>query len=96
MDDYEVKRCAKCWRYLPLGEFKRDARTQDRLSYRCLDCLNLQKRKGHSQLVRQATVNTIVPIDDTNSSKDATEPTDRNDRAARGRFIANPHFHGDH
>ena len=38
----------------------------------------------------------IVPIDDTNSSNDANKPTNRNDRTARGTFVANPHFHGDH
>jgi len=38
MDDYEVKRCAKCWRYLPLTDFGHDGRTRDRLTYRCNDC----------------------------------------------------------
>jgi hypothetical protein len=38
MDDYEVKRCAKCWRYRPLTDFERDGRTRDRLTYRCNDC----------------------------------------------------------
>ena len=77
-DSDNTKRCAKCWRYLPLSEFGHDGRTRDRLTYRCNDC------------------RTIVPINDTNSSDDTTKPADRNDRAAHGRFIANPHFHGDH
>jgi DNA-directed RNA polymerase subunit RPC12/RpoP len=38
MDDYEVKRCAKCWRYLPLSDFGHDGRTRDHLTYRCNDC----------------------------------------------------------
>lgn len=33
-----TKRCAKCWRYLPLSEFGHDGRTRDNLTYRCNDC----------------------------------------------------------
>lgn len=78
MNADETKRCAKCWRYLPLSDFAHDGRTRDRLTYRCNDC------------------RTIVPINDTNSSNDTAEPADRNDRTTHGRFIPNPHFHGDH
>jgi hypothetical protein len=38
MDDYEVKRCAKCWRYRLLTDFERDGRTRDHLTYRCNEC----------------------------------------------------------
>ncbi|CAB5217675.1 hypothetical protein UFOVP209_3 [uncultured Caudovirales phage] len=76
MNADETKRCAKCWRYLPLSEFGHDGRTRDNLTYRCNDC------------------RTIVPIDDTNSSKDATEPADRNDRAET--ITTTPHQHGEH
>jgi len=34
----DIKRCAKCWRYLPLTDFGLDARTRDNLTYRCNDC----------------------------------------------------------
>lgn len=34
----ETKRCAKCWRCLPLTNFGHDGRTRDRLTYRCDDC----------------------------------------------------------
>jgi len=34
----DVKRCAKCWRYLPHSDFAHDGRTRDRLTYRCNDC----------------------------------------------------------
>ena len=34
----DTKRCAKCWRYLPLTEFGHDGRTRDNLTYRCNDC----------------------------------------------------------
>jgi hypothetical protein len=38
MNADETKRCAKCWRYLPLTDFAHDGRTRDRLTYRCNDC----------------------------------------------------------
>lgn len=38
MNADETKRCAKCWRYLPLSEFGHDGRTRDNLTYRCNDC----------------------------------------------------------
>lgn len=78
MNADDTKRCAKCWRFLPLSDFGHDGRTKDNLTYRCNDC------------------RTIVPKADQSSTKNATEPTDRHDRAARGTFVANPHFHGDH
>jgi DNA-directed RNA polymerase subunit RPC12/RpoP len=34
----DTKRCAKCWRYLPLTDFGHDGRTRDNLTYRCNDC----------------------------------------------------------
>ena len=37
-DSDNTKRCAKCWRYLPLNDFAHDGRTRDRLTYRCNDC----------------------------------------------------------
>jgi hypothetical protein len=38
MNADETKRCAKCWRYLPLTDFGHDGRTRDHLTYRCNDC----------------------------------------------------------
>lgn len=38
MNAEDTKRCAKCWRYLPLADFGHDGRTRDRLTYRCNDC----------------------------------------------------------
>lgn len=38
MTDDDTKRCAKCWRYLPLSDFGHDGRTRDQLTYRCNDC----------------------------------------------------------
>jgi hypothetical protein len=59
-DPDNTKRCAKCWRYLPHSEFKRDARTKDHLSYRCLDCLGLHRRKNWGgQLVRRPELNAV-------------------------------------
>jgi hypothetical protein len=34
----DIKRCAKCWRYLPLTDFGHDGRTRDNLTYRCNAC----------------------------------------------------------
>jgi hypothetical protein len=34
----DTKRCAKCWRYLPLTDFGHDGRTRDHLTYRCNAC----------------------------------------------------------
>jgi len=60
MNTDETKRCAKCWRYLPTTDFKRDARTRDQLSYRCLDCLGLQRRKNWGgQLVPRPKPKTV-------------------------------------
>jgi hypothetical protein len=59
-DADNTKRCAKCWRYLPHSEFKRDARTKNQLSYRCLDCLGLHRRKNWGgQLVRRPEPNAV-------------------------------------
>jgi len=38
MNADDTKRCAKCWRYLPLTDFGHDGRTRDNLTYRCNDC----------------------------------------------------------
>ncbi len=38
MNADDTKRCAKCWRYLPLSDFAHDGRTRDHLTYRCNDC----------------------------------------------------------
>lgn len=38
MNVNDTKRCAKCWRYLPLSDFGHDGRTRDQLTYRCNDC----------------------------------------------------------
>jgi hypothetical protein len=38
MNADETKRCAKCWRYLPLTDFGHDGRTRDHLTYRCNAC----------------------------------------------------------
>ncbi len=60
MNADEVKRCTKCWRYLPHSEFKRDARTGDQLSYRCIDCLGLHRRKNWGgQLVPRPKSKTV-------------------------------------
>jgi hypothetical protein len=37
-DADNTKRCAKCWRYLPLTDFGHDGRTRDHLTYRCNTC----------------------------------------------------------
>lgn len=78
MNTDDTKRCAKCWRYLPLGEFGHDGRTRDNLTYRCNDC------------------RTIVPNAEQSGSETTDNSSDRNDRAAHGTFVANPHFHGEH
>lgn len=78
MNADETKRCAKCWRYLPLADFGHDGRTRDNLTYRCNGC------------------RTIVPKTAQSESNSTSEASDQNDHAPRGRFIANPHFHGDH
>lgn len=76
-----TKRCALCGLELPISDFGHDGRTRDNLTYRCNTCRAMQ---------------TIVPISDENGSHNAPKTSDRNDRAPRGRFVANPHFHGDH
>jgi len=38
----------------------------------------------------------IVPKQSDINIETVEKAANRNDRAARGRFIANPHFHGDH
>ena len=42
MDAIDVKRCSKCWRYLPITHFNHDASTSDRLTYRCGPCNYVQ------------------------------------------------------
>lgn len=87
-----TKRCALCGLELPISDFKRDARTRDSLSYRCLVCLKLQRRKGYSQLVRQVPIETIVPISTENGSDNAPKTSDQNERADT--FVST-HPHGD-
>jgi hypothetical protein len=77
----EVKRCAKCWRYLPLTDFGHDGRTRDHLTYRCNDCRAIVPNQ---------------PGFDTETAETAANRNDHADRKPSGRFIANPHFHGDH
>jgi len=38
MDDCKVKRCSKCWCWLPISVFGHDERTRDKLTYRCNAC----------------------------------------------------------
>ena len=38
MNADETKRCAKCWKFLPISDFGHDGRTMDNLTYRCNTC----------------------------------------------------------
>ena len=48
MNADETKRCAKCWRYLPLSDFGHDGRTRDNLTYRCNDCRTIVPKAEQS------------------------------------------------
>jgi hypothetical protein len=41
MTGVRLKRCCKCWRYLPITDFNYDASTSDRLTYRCSPCIEV-------------------------------------------------------
>jgi DNA-directed RNA polymerase subunit RPC12/RpoP len=80
-DADNTKRCAKCWRYLPLTDFGHDGRTRDHLTYRCNECRAIVPNQ---------------PDSGTETAETAANRNDHTDRKPSGRFIANPHFHGDH
>ena len=48
MNADDTKRCAKCWRYLPLSDFGHDGRTRDNLTYRCNDCRTIVPKAEQS------------------------------------------------
>lgn len=39
-----MKVCARCRHLVPLDQFRYDGRTRDRLTYRCVACLDVTRR----------------------------------------------------